>query len=778
MHVSTGSSVEEVNSRRRERARVLRRFLRGLAPAAALAFALATSAGPAFAGVGTHGPVDPADGFPAWYDDGAGHKVQPCLDGPPLCLNGLPDPTKPASVGATSQESNFPAEAFYWSAEATVPTSGGQQARLTLGQEATFAGGAPVSGDQITFGRVRIRAGGLVVGDRYKVTYPYGTRTFVAQSGSRNINFTRDIGCGVPCDFSATAGSDIGPPLLTWDPNVDPSAPDGYLGDPSVPHAITGSPTGNNVFRIERVDANGNVLGLVAETKLFTLEGKLATGPDPGPGPDPAPAPSNNGVGAFGPLDAAIGFPSWYRDATGANYALCVGGPYCLAQLPDPNAPAAVGKTAAETNFPGESFYWIGEARTATTGTGQARLTMAQEATFPVGSEPVAGEQIVFGRVRLRVTGLQSGATYRITQPYGIKDYVAQPGTTGGEINTTRDIGCGVPCDFSAPGHSDVGPQFLRWDPDVAPAAPGGYVGDPAVNHAVVGSPIDKNVFRIEQLDANGNVVAPVAETNLFSIQGKLSDGTPPPAPSPAPDPAPVPDPAPAPAPAPGPAPAPVAGLSPTSLTFAGQTVGTQSASQTVTLANSGNADLTVSGVSLAGTNPSDFTIVTNGCAGATVAPGNSCAVAVRFAATASGARAASLTFTDNAAGSPQSVALSGTGLAGKPAIAVTPKSITFPATLVRTTSALQTVTVKNTGTGNLTIRSATVTSKKTPEFAISSNGCAGAGATVPPGGSCNIVLAFTPTSAGGKKTGSLDIASDAPTAVVKVALTGQGKTK
>jgi|tagenome__1003787_1003787.scaffolds.fasta_scaffold20985392_2 hypothetical protein len=743
-----------LRSQSRRRAGVRRRWLRGIAPAAALACGLAMLAAPAYAGVATHGPIDPGHGFPAWYDDGAGHKLQPCLDGPPLCLSALPDPTQPASVGATPETSNFPEEAFYWSAEATIPTSGGQEARLTLGQEAAFAGGVPVNGEQIAFGRVRIRAAGLVAGDRYRVTYPYGTRTFVADAAKRNINFTRDIGCGVPCDFSATGTSEIGPPFLSWDPKVAPAAPDGYLGDPTIAHVITGSPTGDNLFRIERVDASGTVLGLVGETQLFTLEGKTATGPDPIPGTPPAL--SNNGVGNFGAIDHAIGFPGWYTDASGRNYGLCIGGPYCVAQLPDPNRSAFVGTTAAESNFPDEAFYWMGEARVPTSGTEEARLTMAQEATFPVGSEAVAGEQIVFGRVRMRATGLEAGAKYRVTQPYGTSEYIAQPvksGSTAGEINTTRDIGCGVPCDFSAPGHSDVGPSFLRWDPAVGPAAPDGYVGDPAVNHTVVGSPKNQNVFRIERLDANGTVVAKVAETDLFSIQGKVTDGTAPPVP------------------------APVAGLSQGSVAFADQTVGTQSAARTVTLANTGNADLQVNGVSLGGTDARDFAIATNGCAGAPVPPGGSCTVTVKFAPTVNGPRTGSLIFTDTAADSPRSVALSGTGIGGTPATGLSATSIAFPSTAVRTTSATQTVTVKNTGTGNLTVGTVTVTGRSASEFAVVSNGCAGAGATVAPGASCDIVVAFNPTSPGAK-AGSLDIASNAPTGIAKVALNGQARPK
>jgi hypothetical protein len=240
-----------------------------------------------------------------------------------LCLSGLPDPTKPPSVGASPAESNFPDEVFWWSAEATIPTSGTEEARLTLAQEAAFAGGEQIDGEQIAFGRVRIRASGLVPGERYRVTYPYGTRTFVAEAADRNINFTRDIGCGVPCDFSAPGGSDIGPPFLQWDPDVPPAAPAGHIGDPSVEHAIVGSPTGDNLFRIERVDADGNRLSLVGETRLFTLEGKIATGPDPSPGTPPQL--SDNGVGKFGTTDHAYRRSDAIRVASGACGAVIEG---------------------------------------------------------------------------------------------------------------------------------------------------------------------------------------------------------------------------------------------------------------------------------------------------------------------------------------------------------------------------------------------------------------------------------------------------------------------
>jgi hypothetical protein len=740
------------------------RFMRYIAPVAALVVGSAMAAGPAYAGVGTHGPVDPDHGFTRWYDDNAGHKLELCLDGPPLCLAALPDPSRTASVGASPAESNFPDEAFWWSAEASFPTANGGEALLVLAQEAAFAGEEQIDGEQIAFGRVRIRASGLVAGQRYRVTHPYGTRTFVAEDADRNINFTRDIGCGVPCDFSAPGGSDVGPPFLQWDPNVGPAAPAGYIGNPSEPHEIVGSPSNNNLFRIERVDANGNRLELVGETKLFALEGKVATDqPDPSPDPDPTPLP-DNGVGTYGPINADTGFPDWYEDSTGRRYALCLdGAPNCLSGLPDPLKPALVASTAAGSNFPDEAFWWAADAAITPSAPGgvDARLVLAQEAAF-AAEEPIKGEQIAFGRVRVRVTGLEPGVTYRVTHPYGTKEFVAQQTPEGdGEINATRDIGCGVPCDFSAPGHSDVGPEFLRWDPSVEPQAPDGFVGDPTLPHAVVGSPLgsDRNVFRIERLDANGTATT-VGETALFTVQGKLL-ASPPPLPPPA----------------------PAASLS-GDIAYGEQEVGTQSAARTVTLTNDGNADLAVSRVAVTGANAGDFTIGANTCAtttgaSVTVAPSGTCTVDVRFAPTATGARSGSLTFTDNAAGSPRSVSLSGTGIApppppAVPAIAVSPTSVAFAGTTVGTTSAGQTVTVRNSGNADLHVSGATLSGNNRREFAVASNGCRTA---VAPGGTCAITVVFRPKNAGAK-TASLDVASDAPSGVARVALSGQGLKK
>jgi photosystem II stability/assembly factor-like uncharacterized protein len=104
---------------------------------------------------------------------------------------------------------------------------------------------------------------------------------------------------------------------------------------------------------------------------------------------------------------------------------------------------------------------------------------------------------------------------------------------------------------------------------------------------------------------------------------------------------------------------APKVSLSATSLPFGNQLVGTSSATQNVMLTNSGNATLTLS-IAVTGTNSGDFS-QTNTC-GASVAAAANCMISVMFKPTATGNRAASVTITDDAVGSPQAVGLTGIG--------------------------------------------------------------------------------------------------------------------
>jgi hypothetical protein len=110
--------------------------------------------------------------------------------------------------------------------------------------------------------------------------------------------------------------------------------------------------------------------------------------------------------------------------------------------------------------------------------------------------------------------------------------------------------------------------------------------------------------------------------------------------------------------------PAPAVTLAPNPVVFASQTIGTTSAATTVTLTNSGNATLTITGITITGTNPTDFATTTgsNPC-GSTLAAGASCNIYVTFTPASAASFSATLSLADNATGSPQTVALSGSGI-------------------------------------------------------------------------------------------------------------------
>src|SRR4051812_43561780 len=125
------------------------------------------------------------------------------------------------------------------------------------------------------------------------------------------------------------------------------------------------------------------------------------------------------------------------------------------------------------------------------------------------------------------------------------------------------------------------------------------------------------------------------------------------------------------PPPPPPPTGAPAVTFTPASLTFGAQAIGTTSAAQSITVANTGTANLFVNSAQTRGADPLDFTQVGDGCSGLTLAPGTSCSVSITFSPTATGARSASFILTDNAAASPQTVPISGTGTGTNPPLAI-----------------------------------------------------------------------------------------------------------
>jgi hypothetical protein len=104
----------------------------------------------------------------------------------------------------------------------------------------------------------------------------------------------------------------------------------------------------------------------------------------------------------------------------------------------------------------------------------------------------------------------------------------------------------------------------------------------------------------------------------------------------------------------------PAATVTPTSIAYGSQRVGTTSSPRTVTLTNTGAAPLTISKVQLGGTNPGQF--ARSSACPANLAPGASCQVTVTFKPTSRGDKSATLSLTNNAPGSPHKVTLTGRG--------------------------------------------------------------------------------------------------------------------
>jgi hypothetical protein len=202
----------------------------------------------------------------------------------------------------------------------------------------------------------------------------------------------------------------------------------------------------------------------------------------------------------------------------------------------------------------------------------------------------------------------------------------------------------------------------------------------------------------------------------------------------------------------------PVVGLSPTSLSFGNQSVGVKSSAQAVTLTNTGTSSLLLSNIKIVSGNSGEFA-QTNTC-GKTLASNASCTISITFTPTKTGSASSSLNITDNAAGSPQSVPLTGTGVAS--AALLSPASLSFSGVLVGKSSATQSVKVSNTGTATLTVSAVTANG----DFSQTNNCTAGVAA----GSSCTITVTFSPTAAW-SRGGSIVITDNAYNNSQQVAL-------
>lgn len=212
----------------------------------------------------------------------------------------------------------------------------------------------------------------------------------------------------------------------------------------------------------------------------------------------------------------------------------------------------------------------------------------------------------------------------------------------------------------------------------------------------------------------------------------------------------------------------PIISLTPSNLSFGNQNVGTNSTPQSITVTNKGSAALKITLIALAGVNNADFS-QTNNC-GQSLPSGASCTVDVTLGPLLPGALAASLSITDNASGSPQTVALSGTGV-GATAI-LNPTSVNFGNVTVGGNGVHQGILVNLTNTGNiaLTISSIAITGPDSGDF-IQNNLCP---SSLAAGLGCTISVEFVPTTAG-TRTAAVTITDNAANSPQSVSLTGVG---
>jgi hypothetical protein len=553
--------------------------------------------------------LDAGTGFPTWYEDAKGRRLEMCDDfGDGNCL---PDTTAPEPF-PPSVPDNFAEEAFYFAADSTIDTNGGSQtAVLTMATEGAFGGatGDPAAGDQITFGRLQFRVtGGLTPGAQYKFTHPFGVDVITANEAgaipaATTPNARVEVGCGVTppaCDFASIFGTRVGP-WLTQAPGQT-APPKGYIGDAATDVKVTGSPFNTNFFQIDGPNIGGPGVNTI-KTDLFTLAGKSA-------GPVVA-EPSDLDF-----LDQEVNTTSAAQTVTLTNLSpdsVTISG--VTSDLPDfkqtgTTCTVALAKDASCT---------VDVTFTPTAqGVRKGTLTVNDSATPEPLTIPVTGtglvpttapnvnfdtSGLVFDAQRIGTTSAPQTVTLTNSGDADLRlSSVAVTGTNAGEF-VKGSSNCPL---LIAPGASCT--------TDVTFKPSGAGLRSAALTYT----------------DNSGNTVG---ATQSVPLSGNGTEA--------------------------------VASINPASVTFPRTLVNGNATPVPVTVTNTGSASLTVSDVAISGVAADQFGYTDRDCVGVALQPGQSCTVNVGFSPTTAGTKSASLVFTDNGKTTTQTVPLS--GVAGDP---------------------------------------------------------------------------------------------------------------
>ncbi|MCG8463780.1 MAG: choice-of-anchor D domain-containing protein, partial [Xanthomonadales bacterium] len=196
--------------------------------------------------------------------------------------------------------------------------------------------------------------------------------------------------------------------------------------------------------------------------------------------------------------------------------------------------------------------------------------------------------------------------------------------------------------------------------------------------------------------------------------------------------------------------------VTPASLMFSAL-VGQASPTQTITVENTGTADLMVTGLTTAN---APFSLSGGSCAAIpfTLTAGSTCTLDYQFAPLVSGMANQSIMVDSNGAAGQQSFLLEGLGL--QPELSISPATLDFGDVVVNSTSASMMVTLSN--NGNTVLAVSSVTAPGAP-FQAAGGSCGAAPFNIAAAGNCTLAYEFAPTSVGSANM-SLDVVSDAPT--------------
>ena len=210
----------------------------------------------------------------------------------------------------------------------------------------------------------------------------------------------------------------------------------------------------------------------------------------------------------------------------------------------------------------------------------------------------------------------------------------------------------------------------------------------------------------------------------------------------------------------------------PSSLSFNTQSAGSTSAVQSVKFLNSSGLGVVINSITVGGSDPSDFAILSDICSANTLRPTSNCTISVAFTPTTNGTRSAQLLLESDTIGGSLIIPLSGVGSAPSSVMCLNTNSLSYGSVVIGSTSAVQSVTITNCGAASLYVTNIVASGTDASDYIISSDSCSGG--TIAVGGTCAFGVSFAPSS-NGTRSAVLTISGNTDSGVSTVSLTGTG---